>query len=128
MALISTKKLAEIYDNDLEINLSWIKNKFKLKPNKPVKFQGNGRRVKFIVTPIPEIMSELEKDTTSEVRLFNEYKDEIWDQIKIFSLYQFHLKEDQIIIGLEEKLNLSTIETPPGSQVRDFEDYQYQED
>jgi len=128
MTLISTKKLVEVYDNDLDLNMEWIKERFQLKSKDLISFKGDGERAVFIVLPSPEVIDNLKKDPISDFKLFNEYKDDMWEKIRIFSLYHFHVRGNQVRISMERKLNLETLITPPGSQIKDMDDYRYLED
>jgi len=128
MTLISTKKLVEVYDNDLDLNMEWIKERFQLKSKDLISFKGDGERAVFIVLPSPEVIDKLKKDPISDFKLFNEYKDDMWEKIRIFSLYHFHVRGNQVRISMERKLNLETLITPPGSQIKDMDDYRYLED
>lgn len=103
---MSVRQIEEAYDQDLETNLSWIRKIFKV-TDENIEFKGRGERIIIIVTPDSKIMNQY-KDTSSDVKLFEQYKSEIWEKIRIFSLYFFHFKKDHITISLRRKLELVT--------------------
>lgn len=126
MVLMSVKQIGEAFDNDLETNLSWIKKTFKV-DDQSIKFMGQGAYAKIIVIPDPKILSEYNKDTTSDIKVFEQYKKETWDKIRLFSLYHFYFKHDRIMIGIGRKLEIQTIYCEPRQGIRE-ENYHYIED
>lgn len=121
---MSVKQIAEAYDQDLETNLSWIKKTFKV-DDKAIRFRGKDVNAKIIVFPDLKILSEYNKDTTSDIKTFEQYKEEMWSKIRLFSLWHFHFKHDRIVIGLMKKIDLMPYKYEAGTQKGDFEDYEY---